>query len=489
MSKPGTSGQKNGAMGEAPMVEGAEFLWEKPKKSWLRRLFSLLCWLILLACGVLAWDTHRFLTNPASTDAPQEILFTVEPGATFDRVAWDLKKNGLITDVFRFQLLGRFRDAFGSVKAGEFRMSTGWTPEEVLNQITKGKPVLYTLILREGLTWWETARSIEKQGFARYEDFQEVIQDPAFLRGHHIPLANAEGFLFPETYMLKKPKVPLDKQQARELADLLVRTFWKKTAPIWNRLPKKRETAPTLLQEPSAPAQDAARETPETAPPPEAEQENEPLARAQAGMSGNATYRVSGQTIMPPLSNSTGEASFPAPASQAPPAPRPQTSVDYAKGIEEWDKDGPQTPAEIDPAALRRLLIMASLVEKETGMPEERARVAGVYVNRLRRGMLLQCDPTIPYGVGESFTGAIRRSQLEDEANPYNTYRHPGLPPGPICSSGMAALKAALQPERHDYLYFVATGSGDGAHVFTKTLTDHNRAVQEYRARMRARGN
>ena len=137
----------------------------------------------------------------------------------------------------------------------------------------------------------------------------------------------------------------------------------------------------------------------------------------------------------------------------------------------------------MDPAALRRLVILATLVEKETGLPSERPRVAGVYANRLRLGMLLQCDPTIIYGVGPEFSGAIRRSQLEDENNLYNTYKHAGLPPGPICSPGMESVMAAAWPEKHDYLFFVATGGGDGGHVFSRTMTEHNRAVQVYRAR------
>ena len=112
--------------------------------------------------------------------------------------------------------------------------------------------------------------------------------------------------------------------------------------------------------------------------------------------------------------------------------------------------------------------------------------MAGVYANRLHLGMLLQCDPTIIYGVGESFTGAIRRSQIDDSGNPYNTYQHPGLPPGPICSPGFGALQAAFSPVQHDYLYFVATGF-DGGHSFSKTLIEHNRAVRLYRARIQGR--
>jgi UPF0755 protein len=135
-------------------------------------------------------------------------------------------------------------------------------------------------------------------------------------------------------------------------------------------------------------------------------------------------------------------------------------------------------PQSADPAELHRLVILASLVEKETAVPSERGTVAGVYANRLRQGWLLQCDPTIIYGLGESFDGNLRRSHLQDASNPYNTYVHPGLPPGPICSPGAAALRAASSPEEHDLFYFVARQ--DGSHHFSRTLREHNNAVIKY---------
>ncbi len=135
---------------------------------------------------------------------------------------------------------------------------------------------------------------------------------------------------------------------------------------------------------------------------------------------------------------------------------------------------------------LLRVLVLASIVEKETGLPEERPRVAGVYDNRLRKGMALQADPTVIYGLGPDFAGPLLRRHLEDSGNPYNTYRIPGLPPGPICSPGLSAVEAALRPESHDYLYFVATGR-DRGHVFSATLAQHNRAVRAYRQALRER--
>lgn len=132
---------------------------------------------------------------------------------------------------------------------------------------------------------------------------------------------------------------------------------------------------------------------------------------------------------------------------------------------------------------VHEIVILASLVEKETAIAAERPRVAGVYATRLQRGMLLQCDPTIIYGLGQAFDGNLTRAHLRDPGNPYNTYVHPGLPPGPICSPGKAALVAAARPEKHDYLYFVARP--DGSHQFSRTLTEHNNAVIKYQRRGR----
>lgn len=123
-------------------------------------------------------------------------------------------------------------------------------------------------------------------------------------------------------------------------------------------------------------------------------------------------------------------------------------------------------------------LNMASLIEKETGTSAEREIISGVFHNRIRKNMLLQCDPTIIYGLGEGFEGRIRRSHLDDPENPYNTYRHRGFPPTPICSPGLASIKAALFPKEHDYLYFVSRN--DGTHHFSRTLAEHNRAVNKY---------
>lgn len=125
-------------------------------------------------------------------------------------------------------------------------------------------------------------------------------------------------------------------------------------------------------------------------------------------------------------------------------------------------------------------LVMASIVEKETGREADRTLVAAVFVNRLRRGMLLQTDPSVIYGLGDTFDGNLRKRDLLDDT-PYNTYTRPGLPPTPISMPGLASLRAALHPASSDALYFVARG--DGSSEFSRTLDEHNRAVNKYQRR------
>jgi UPF0755 protein len=131
-------------------------------------------------------------------------------------------------------------------------------------------------------------------------------------------------------------------------------------------------------------------------------------------------------------------------------------------------------------------LILASIVEKETALASERARIAGVFTTRLRRGMRLQTDPTVIYGLGPSFDGNLRRADLERDG-PYNTYTRAGLPPTPIAAPGAAALAAAVRPDERGELYFVATGLPDGSHEFSRTLAEHEAAVRRYLVRYRER--
>lgn len=143
---------------------------------------------------------------------------------------------------------------------------------------------------------------------------------------------------------------------------------------------------------------------------------------------------------------------------------------------EVWGRRAPDSPLS-DPY---QALILASIVEKETPLPAERPAIAGVFARRLRKGMPLQADPTVIYGLGAAFDGNLRRQDLAGDT-PYNTYTHKGLPPTPIALPGGDSLSAAVNPAPGDALYFVATG--EGGHVFSATLEEHNRAVRRYQSK------
>lgn len=333
------------------------------------RLLAALCLCLLLAGGGAAWLVYDFLHSRPEQPG-REVTIDVPPGANFGRIAQSLKDKGLVTDARKFGWLARYRQMDNRLQAGRFALRTDWTPDQVLDWLVNGQPVLFRITVPEGLSWWQTGKLLAEAGFVRFEDFRAVVLDTDFLRKYGIPFASAEGFLMPDTYLLKKDDAP-NADSARRVAARLVDNFWRKAAPLW--------------------------------------------------------------------------------------------------------PDG-KKPAVAD---LKRLIILASVVEKETAIDSERPRVAGVYANRLQKNMLLQADPTVIYGLGATFDGNLRRKHLDDPANPYNTYQRPGLPPGPICSFGIAALAAAIAPEKHDYLYFVAKTDG-GEHAFSTNLNDHNRAVRQY---------
>ena len=159
------------------------------------------------------------------------------------------------------------------------------------------------------------------------------------------------------------------------------------------------------------------------------------------------------------------------------------------KALDElWEKRSADLPVQTKEEALA----LASIIEKETGKPEERRRVAGVFVNRLKRGIPLQTDPSVIYAITKGKhkndgKGPLGRRLLKKDLeidSPYNTYKYPGLPPGPIANPGRASIEAALNPEENDYIYFVADGTG--GHIFAKTLAEHNKNVQEWRKIRRA---
>jgi UPF0755 protein len=159
-------------------------------------------------------------------------------------------------------------------------------------------------------------------------------------------------------------------------------------------------------------------------------------------------------------------------------------SLAHQRMRDELDSAWQSRAADLPYKTAYEALIMASIIERETGVPDERREIAGVFVRRLQRGMRLQTDPTVIYGMGARYNGNIRRSDLR-EKTPYNTYRIDGLPPTPIAMPGAASLVAAVNPLSGSSLYFVARG--DGSHQFSDTIEEHRRAVKHYQIQQRAK--
>jgi UPF0755 protein len=159
-------------------------------------------------------------------------------------------------------------------------------------------------------------------------------------------------------------------------------------------------------------------------------------------------------------------------------------SLSYRKMAETLDAAWRSRAAALPINSAYEALTLASIIEKETGLASERPRIAGVFTTRLRRNMRLQTDPTVIYGIGSAYDGNIRERDLRADT-PYNTYTRAGLPPTPIALPSREAILAATRPQETGDIFFVATGIGDGSHVFSATLEEHNAAVQRYLARLR----
>jgi len=327
------------------------------------RLFRLTGLLLLLASFAGAWlamDFDSFRSGPLSTGENKTLL--IKPGSSLKSVASELHARGILDHPTYFVLLARWLGVEGKIKAGEYQLQAGVSPEQLLQQLTKGQVRQYALTLIEGETFREMmqrviAAPVLEQTLTK-RDGGSVMQAIGY------PGLHPEGRFLPETYYY--PRGTRD-------VDVLRRAFRDMEVFLDAEWSKREESLPL------------------------------------------------------------------------------------------------KTPYEA--------LILASIVEKETGLAKERPRIAGVFIRRLRKGMRLQTDPTVIYGMGEHFDGDIRFRDLRKDT-PYNTYTRAGLPPTPIAMPGKDAIHAVLHPAAGDSLYFVARG--DGSHHFSDTLAAHNRAVDRY---------
>jgi len=320
----------------------------------------------LLAAGAGLGLALRWYRSPlAGAGGTVEIA----PGQTLAAIAEGLAARGVLDHPRLWTLFGRFSGKSARVRAGEYGLREGMTPEGLLDLLVSGRVVLHPVTLIEGWTFTEALTAVQANPVVK----TTLKGTPA----HVMELLGSrgvapEGQLFPDTYLVPRGATDL------EVLKLAHARLEERLAAAW--------------------------------------------AQRRADLPLKSAYEA---------------------------------------------------------------LILASIIEKETGAPEERPHIAGVFVNRLKLGMRLQTDPTVIYGLGAAYDGSIHRRDLLTDT-PYNTYTRAGLPPTPIALPSDESLAAAVQPLASDDLYFVATGRGDGRHVFSHTLAQHDAAVARYLAQLRA---
>jgi len=333
---------------------------------------ALIIFMLLLTCaGFTAWyfwqDMQTQLNTPLNLKF--EINFIIKPGMSLNQVGDELNNRGLLAQPHYLMLEARRQEVEGQIKAGEYIITPGTTPIQLLEQIVMGKVVQYALIIVEG---WNFTQMMD--AVANNEQLVQTLENlspESVMLAIQAPNIKPEGQFFPDTYHF-----PADTTDV----EFLRRAH--------NRL----------------------------------------------------------QHIL----------------------------------AEEWTQRAENLPYQSPEEAL----IMASIIEKETGLASERSQIAGVFVRRLEKNMLLQTDPTIIYAMGDTFNGNIQRKDLKIDS-PYNTYVNPGLPPTPIALAGREAIHAVLHPADGNSLYFVA--KGDGSHHFSETLKEHNQAVAKYQLSKRSK--
>lgn len=327
---------------------------------WLQLLMLLVLLAVLVA--LVALERYREFSNAALDIPDQEMLYSVPPGSSLNKLAYDLHKRNIISYPRLFILLGREMEAARRLQAGEYILQQGLTPRTLLELLVEGKVNQYELTLIEGHSFKEMLQRVQADPVLVQTLSDET--DAEIMSFLEQPEQHPEGRFLPDTYYF-----------TRGMTDL------------------------------------------------------EFLKRAWQAMNDELTIAWEGREEGLPL----------------------------------------QTPEEA--------LILASIVEKETGVAEERPVIAGVFVRRLQKGMRLQTDPTVIYGIGDAYDGNIRKRDLLKDT-PYNTYTRAGLPPTPIAMPGADAIHAVLHPARGKSLYFVSMG--EGRHYFSATLKQHNLAVDKF---------
>lgn len=386
-----------------------------------RVLRALGCSVVLAAVAAAGagWWAWHTLHRPVPLGPEEEVTVRIAPGTDARTILEDLERRGLVAEALLARLHLVYVLGDPPLKAGEYRFDGPVSSVQVLDKLIRGEVVQHRVTVIEGLTLEETADALTEAGFGDHQRFLEVMRNPEPIADLDPEAETLEGYLHPETYAFSRGVTEA------EIVATMVRTFRRRfdeqVRPLAGRI---RDGAPSRV---------------ELRPPPGAE----PAAPAE-----------------------------PAPEGRAADGPPP---------------DEPRVPPEVTAEhrlqlTPRELVTLASIVEKEARLEDERPVIASVYVNRLLAGMGLYADPTVIYALKrrDAWDGNLRRDDLELDS-PYNTYRYGGLPPGPIASPGLDSLRAAADPAHGEFLYFVSRN--DGSHVFAETLAEHNRNVRRWQKR------
>ncbi len=332
-----------------------------PKLAWILIGVSIA---ILGAIGSCALWLYVYATTPAPKLENETVTIFIPRGMPTTEIISELADSQLIRQDLRLFILMKYHQNELNLQAGEFALHTNQTPIALLKELSTARPVEYQITLPEGFTVEETAALFAQQGWADSQRFVQLCYDPTFIAELELPeVASLEGYLFPDTYNFKKPRISEER---------LIKMLVDRSTKVYQKLVENQQRSTALTR--------------------------------------------------------------------------------------------------------HQIYTLASIVEKESAQDAEREIIASVFLNRLKKKMRLQSDPTVYYGLGMP-KRKLTRKDLADQS-PYNTYVIKGLPPGPICSPGAASLVAVLSPAETDYYYFVA--KNDGSHQFSKNLSDHNRAVRKY---------
>jgi UPF0755 protein len=331
----------------------------------MRKLVLFLIMMVVIVGTGATWRLMTFVFSPAGNET-QIIPVEVGDGASLSGVSLKLYDLKLINDPKLFKILGKVLGLEKKIRTGEYALSMSMTPMQIIEVLSSGKSIQYSLTFKEGINIYEIAKIIEESKLASGEEFLRLCRDKEFIKELlNEEIDSLEGYLFPETYMVTRFT------KEKKLITMMVENF----------------------------------------------KENfDSISRDQK------TFLNRHQHVT-----------------------------------------------------------LASIIEKETGAPDERPMISSVFHNRLKKGMRLQSDPTIIYGMMDK-NGGIEISNISKqdilEPTRYNTYRVNALPYGPIANPGLEALKATIAPAETEFLYFVS--QNNGTHVFSKNYEDHNKAVKTF---------